>query len=49
MYNQRLNYTHYNPVTAGFVAEPLHWLQSSATDYFTDKKGLLNTVVLEGF
>ena len=49
MYNQRLNYTHYNPVTAGFVAEPWHWLQRSATDYFTDKKGLLDIVVLEGF
>ncbi len=24
LYNQRLNYLHYNPVVAGFVAEPYH-------------------------
>jgi hypothetical protein len=24
MYNQRLNYLHWNPVTAGFVEEPWH-------------------------
>ena len=39
MYNQRLNYTHWNPVTAGFVAEPWHWIYRSATDYFTEKNG----------
>jgi REP element-mobilizing transposase RayT len=49
MYNQRLNYINWNPVTAGFVAEPWHWLYSSATDYFTEKKGLLDLVILEGF
>lgn len=49
MYNQRLNYTHYNPVTAGFVAEPWHWLYSSAIDYFTNQKGLLDIVFLDGF
>jgi len=37
--NQRLNYLHWNFVTAGFVAEPLHWVNSSATDSFTDRKG----------
>jgi REP element-mobilizing transposase RayT len=30
---QRLNYLHNNPVAAGFVAEPHHWLWSSAYDY----------------
>ena len=49
IYNQRLHYTHQNPVTAGFVTEPWHWQYSSAVDYFTDKKGLLDTVILEGF
>ena len=49
MYNQRLNYRHWNRVTAGFVEEPWHWLYSSATDYFTNKKGLLDIVILDGF
>ncbi len=25
MFNQRLNYLHWNPVTAGFVSAPWHW------------------------
>jgi putative transposase len=49
MYNERLNYLHWNPVKAGFVAEPWHWLFSSALNYFTDQKGLLDIVVLDGF
>ncbi len=49
MYNQRLNYTHWNPVTAGFVAEPWHWIFRSATDYFTGKNGLLDIIILDGF
>ena len=49
VYDNYLHSTHCNLVTAGFVAEPWHWLQSSATDYFTDKNGLLNIVVLDGF
>ncbi|MEO6722632.1 MAG: transposase [Ferruginibacter sp.] len=49
MYNQTLNYLHWNPVTAGFVEEPWYWLYSSATDYFTNKKGLLDIVILDGF
>jgi len=49
MYNQRLNYLHWNPVTAGFVAEPWHWIYSSATDYFSEKKGLLDLIILDGF
>ena len=49
MYNQRLNYLHWNPVKAGFVSEPWHWSYSSAVDYFTDRKGLLDIVVLDGF
>jgi len=49
MYNQKLEYIHCNPVTAGFVAEPWHWIYSSARDYHTDKKGLLDIVFLDGF
>ena len=49
MYNQRLNYLYWNPVTASYVSEPWHWLYSSAIDYFTDKKGQLDLVILDGF
>ena len=49
MYNQRLNYLHWDPVTAGFVDEPWHWLYSSALDYFTSKKGLIDILILDGF
>ena len=47
MFNQRLNYLHQNPVKAGFVTEPWHWKYSSAIDYFTEQKGLLNLFILE--
>ena len=47
VYNQRLNYLHWNPVTAGFVIEPWHGEFSSATDYFTSEKGMLDIVILE--
>ena len=47
IYNQRLNYLHWNPVTAGFVVEPWHWKHSSAMDYFTGEKGLLDVSILE--
>ena len=48
IYNQRLNYTHWNPITAGFVLEPSHWLYISATDCFTGRKGLLEITILDG-
>ena len=48
-YNERFNYLHWNPVKAGFVLEPWYWLYGSGVDYFTDKKGLLDIVMLEGF
>ena len=41
-----LRYIHYNPVTAGFVAEPEHWLWSSALDY-AGGKGFLEVLILE--
>ncbi len=49
MYNQRLNYLHWNPVTAGFVSEPWYWKYSTAIDYFTEKKGLPDLIILDGF
>ena len=47
VFNQRLNYLHWNPVTAGFAIEPWHWKHSSAIDYFTKEKGLLDLIILE--
>ncbi len=47
LYNQKLNYLHSNPVTAGFVNEPWFWKYSSAIDYFTPQKGLLEVTILE--
>ena len=37
---KKLDYIHNNPVTAGYVAEPHHWLWSSARDYLGEN-GLL--------
>jgi putative transposase len=40
---QRLDYIHNNPVAAGIVERPEHYLYSSARDYFYQKKcGLLD-------
>ncbi len=47
LYTQRLNYLHYNPVTAGFVIEPYHWQYSSANEYFNDMAGLLPLIILK--
>ena len=42
---QKLNYIHNNPVRAGIVEEPEHYLYSSARDY-AGVKGLLDVVFL---
>ncbi len=47
IFNQKINYLHCNPVTAGFVTEPWHWKFGSAVDYMTEGKGLLDLVMLE--
>lgn len=47
VFNQRLNYIHQNPVTAGFVTEASHWKLSSAIDYFTKEKGMLDLIILD--
>ena len=39
--DQKLEYLHYNPVTAGYVESPEHWIFSSARDYY-GKIGLLD-------
>ncbi len=38
---QKLTYIHQNPVRAGIVYEPEHYIYSSAIDYCTNKNGLL--------
>ena len=38
---QKLDYIHDNPVVAGIVTEPDHYLHSSAKDYYGTGKGLL--------
>jgi REP element-mobilizing transposase RayT len=44
--NQRLNYLHENPVRSGLVWEPWHYKYSSAIDYYTNEKGLLELKML---
>jgi len=47
-YWQRLLYLHENPVRAGFVYEPEHWMYSSAIDHYNgEQKGLLEISFLE--
>jgi REP element-mobilizing transposase RayT len=44
---QKLSYIHNNPVVAGIVEKPEHYLYSSAKDYFETKKcGLLDVSFL---
>jgi hypothetical protein len=44
---QKRNYIHQNPVEAGVVESPEHYLYSSAKDYFFAKKcGLLDVVFI---
>ena len=44
--DQRLDYIHQNPVEAGIVEEPEHYLFSSARDY-AGRKGLLSVELIE--
>ena len=44
--HQRLNYLHNNPVKSGLVWEPWHYKYSSATDYYTGQKGLIELQML---
>ena len=42
---EKINYTHNNPVRAGWVDSPEHYLYSSARDY-VGKKGLVDVIVV---
>jgi putative transposase len=41
MMQQKLNYIHENPVRAGIVFSPEHYVYSSAVDYYLNKEGLV--------
>ncbi|MBI4811564.1 MAG: transposase [Ignavibacteriales bacterium] len=41
MFQEKLNYMHNNPVRKGFVAEPEHWLYSSARNYILGDHSIL--------
>ncbi len=43
---QKLNYIHENPVRAGLVWEPHHYRYSSAADYQSHRKGLVDIELL---
>ena len=42
MLKQKIEYIHHNPVRKELVANPEDWKYSSAIDYLTDQKGLLD-------
>lgn len=44
---QKLDYIHQNPVRAGMLSDTTHYIYSSASDYFTAKKGLLEIDLIE--
>ena len=46
---QKLNYIHQNPVRAGWVEWPQHYIYSSASNYLDDGKGVLEVEVLDEF
>ncbi len=47
MLKQRLDYLHENPVRAGIVFEPQDYVYSSAIDYYTKRKGMIEIEHLE--
>ena len=47
MMHQKLNYLHNNPVEAGFVEKPEEWLYSSAKDYYTGRKGMIDILLID--
>ncbi len=44
MLKQKIEYIHYNPVRKKFVTNPVDWKYSSAIDYYSGKKGLLDII-----
>ena len=47
MAKQRLDYIHNNPVEAGFVEKAEEWTHSSAGDYYGNRKGRIELVMIE--
>lgn len=47
MLEQRLDYIHKNPVTAGYVEKEEEWLNSSAGDYYGIRKGKIDLIFIE--
>jgi putative transposase len=47
MYRQKIDYIHYNPVKANYVDDILKWKYSSAIDYYTDEKGMIELDIFE--
>jgi len=47
MMHQKLNYLHNNPVETAFVEKPEDWLYSSAKDYCTGKKGMIDILLID--
>lgn len=45
LYYQKIDYIHMNPVVSGFVDQPEYWLYSSARDYGTGLKGVIDLVL----
>jgi len=46
---QKINYIHNNPVRAGLVSYPQHYIYNSGSNYFEDGFGVLNVSILEQF
>ena len=46
---QKLNYIHNNPVRAGWVIFPQHYIYSSASNYLDDGQGILEVEILDEF
>jgi REP element-mobilizing transposase RayT len=44
---QKLDYMHLNPVRSGIVAHPQDYIYSSASDYYDNKSGLVDIVLVE--
>jgi putative transposase len=44
---QKLDYIHMNPVRAGIVTKPQDYVYSSGGDYYENRKGLLDVVLVE--
>jgi hypothetical protein len=47
MMHQKLNYLHNNPVETAFVEKSEDWLYSSAKDYCTGKKGMIDILLID--